>query len=148
MKKTLIVMFIFAMVTSLASCKESKKSAEPQLMYEENGLSIYYKSISEKDNGIGIDLLIENDSDKKYTVQTRDFYINGYGVEVAFSPKVASGKKLNYDIRIINSELEKNDLSFDNIETIEFNFHTFDEHFDNDFDSPTVTIDLLKNKRD
>lgn len=150
MKKHTILplIFLFCIIgTICCSCgskdddSNESKNIEPKIIYEENGLSIYYKGYTKKDNGVGLDLLIENNSDKSYTIQTRDFYINEYSVQVAFSPKVKAGKKINYDIRILKSELEKNDLSYGKVEDIEFNFHVFNsDDLSDSFDSPTISL--------
>lgn len=151
MKKCFVSIFSFIIATILmiycCSCgnnnddSSQSKNIEPKIIYEENGLSIYYKGYTEKNNGVGLDLLIENNSDKSYTIQTRDFYINGYSVQVAFSPNVKAGKKANDDIRILKSELEKNELSYSKVEDIEFNFHVFNsDEWSDSFDSPTISL--------
>lgn len=150
MKKHTILplIFLFCIIgTICCSCgnkdddSNESKNIESKIIYEENGLSIYYKGYTKKDNGIGLDLLIENNSDKTYNIQTDNFYINGYSVQDAFSAHIKAGKKANEDIRILKSELEKNDLSYDKVEDIEFNFHVFNsDDWSDSFDSPTISL--------
>ena len=143
MKKFSATMCTLLLLTALTSCNsENEESSKHELIYEENGISIFYEGFSDKDNGVGVDLLIENNSEQKYIIQTRDVYVNDFGVKAAFSPKVEAGKKLNYDIRIIDEELEKNSLSYDKIQTIEFKFHVSDDSFSDSFDSDVIMIDL------
>lgn len=151
MKKCFVSAFSFIIATVLMVCccscgnnnddSSQSKNIEPKIIYEENGLSIYYKGYTEKNNNVGLDLLIENNSDKSYIIQTRDFYINGYSIDPSFSPEVKAGKKSNDSIKIYKSELEKNELSYSKVEEIEFNFHVFnsDDWFDS-FDSPTISL--------
>ena len=48
---------------------------------------------------------------------------------------------MNYDMRLIDSELEKNNLTFDTIEKLEFNFHIIYEDSDlSDYDSEKIVI--------
>ncbi len=150
MKKHTILplIFLFCIIgTICCSCgskdddSNESKNIEPKIIYEENGLSIYYKGYTKKDNGVGLDLLIENNSDKTYNIQTDNFYINGYSVQDAFSAHIKAGKKANEDIRILKSELEKNDLSYGKVEDIEFNFHVFNsDDWSDSFDSPTISL--------
>lgn len=145
MKRSLIVICTIAVFTSLTSCGgqeeiSDNKSSKAKLIYEENDLSVFYTGFSKKDDGVSLDLLIENNSDKKYKVQTNDFYINDYFVNDIFSIEIAAGKKINDNIKIEMSELEKNDLSYGTVETVEFSFNITDENGENAFDSPPITL--------
>ena len=69
--------------------------------------------------------MIENNSSKAITVQTRDESINGFMVSGIMSDDVQPGKKANAELTYYNSTLEENGIG--NIESLEFSFHIFDE---------------------
>lgn len=104
----------------------------------ENGVTKDYE-------GIHINLLIENDTEKSMTVQVRDTSINGFMVEPIFSSDIAPGKKINDSIDFYNSYLER--AGFNSVGTltgeIEFRFHLFDfnDIFKN-YDTDIVKIEF------
>lgn len=123
---------------------ESTEAPEAsQVLYDQNGITITYKGIEETYMGVDVKVLIENNTDKNYCVQSRDFSINGYMVDTIFSADVASGKKINDSISVFKSALEKNDIDYDSISSIEFYLHIFNwDEFDSSFDSDIISINL------
>lgn len=98
---------------------ENSSNAE-KVIYDKNNVKIVYKGISEGSYDKYINLYIENNSSKNFTVQVRDFSINGYMIDPVFSPNIAAGKKINDDISIHKSKFEKNDI--DEIKDVELKF--------------------------
>lgn len=113
-----------------------------QVLYEKNGIKITLKGLKmDSTFGPKLALLIENTTSTAYTVQVRDFSVNGYMVNTVFSSDVDAGKKNNDSISILSSSLEENDIT--KIENIEFSFHVFDSKtWDNRFDSPKIKIEF------
>lgn len=112
--------------------EESRKAEESRLaeekkntLYNASGIKIMYKRISDHFDDKSIDLYIENNTLKDITVQVRDFSINGYMIDPIFSSDVAAGKKINDDIVISDSKLEKNDI--EEIKDVELKFHIYND---------------------
>jgi hypothetical protein len=113
---------------------------EETVLLEESGVRITAKSF-EQDSifGPSVKLLVENESDKNLSVQTRSSSVNGYMVDIIFSADVAAGKKSNEDMTFMDSTLEL--CGIDNIADIEFSFHIYDsDTWDTYLDSEPVTI--------
>lgn len=128
--------------------EEETTAPEIIVLYEENGLKISYKGLTSDEyfGDLDINLFIENNCGQDITVQCRDFYINDFETEEAFSCDLANGKKANDKISVWKSDLENNNLTIDNIEKIEFSFHvTNEESWDTIVDSPVITINTLQN---
>lgn len=87
--------------------------------------------ITQNPDGIFIPVLIENQTSKNLMVQIRDSSINGYMVEAIFSPKIASGKKINDVIEFDKFFLERAGIK--EIGDIELRFHIFDADSWNDY---------------
>lgn len=86
-----------------------------------------------------VKLLIENESGKDITVQTRNVSVNGYMVGASMSAAVVNGKKANDDLFIMSSSLEKDGIS--TIADIEFSFHVFEtDNFNSLFDSDIIQL--------
>lgn len=126
---------------------EEETETEPEqvsdmVIYDANGITITYKGIEEEFTGLGIKVLIENNSDKDCMVQDRDFSLNGFMVDTYFSPDIAAGKKINDEISVPKRELENNDISIDNIETAEFYLKIIGDNFENIAESDIIRIDF------
>lgn len=120
---------------------ESPAEEINELIFDESGISVWYKGATEKEDKVAFSVYIENNSDQKITLQTRDVSVNDFQSRLAFSPTIEGGKKMNYDMRLIDSELKKNNLTFDTIEKLEFNFHIIYEDSDlSDYDSGKIVI--------
>lgn len=128
--------------------EESRKAEESRIaeekkntLYNANGLKIVYKDISSDWYGKHINLYIENNSSENFTIQVRDFSINGYMIDPIFSSDVVSGKKINDDIHVFDSDLDDNNI--DEIKTIEFKFHYFNsDSWSDDIDSDIIKINV------
>jgi len=124
--------------------QSSDVSIEEQVILDNDGITITAKGLVMEDSFFGpdISILIENNSEKDITVQVRNFSVNGLMVETIFSSDVASGKKANDGITIMESDLETANISV--IKTIEFAFHIFDtDSWDTIFDSDPIIIETV-----
>ncbi len=84
-------------------------------------------------------MLIENNSGKNLTFQTRKVSVNNYMVDSMLSAEVADGKKSNEDITFISTGLEASGI--EHIADIELSFYVFDsESWETYFESDLVTI--------
>lgn len=109
------------------------------VLYNENGIKITAQGLGEDYFGKKIKLLIENTSSKNYTVQVRDFSINGYMIDPIFSCDVVAGKKANDDITILSQYLTDNGIT--DIKNVELSFHIFDsDSWTEGFQSDIVSI--------
>lgn len=123
---------------------EEKAPLEVQIeskeIYNENGVVITVKGLSSDDfMGPEVNLLIENNSDKDLTIQTRNSSVNGYMIDLQMSCDVAAGKKANDEMSIYSSSLEASGI--DTISEIEFSFHIIDgKSWDTIADSDLITI--------
>lgn len=129
-----------------ASTKESAAPKEPAItieeavLYDQNDIKITAKSFEPKGLfGPSIKLLIENNSTKSMTVQTRNCSVNGYMIETMLSSDVAAGKKSNDELVFSSSDLSMGGIT--TIAEMEFSFHFFEsDSWSNDFDSDLITI--------
>ena len=113
---------------------------EEQVIYDAGGIRITAVNLT-KDPiwGPAVKVLVENNSDKNITVQTRNSSINGLMVETMFSCDVAAGKKANDSITFMSSELEAANITI--VKDIEFYLHIFDsDSWDEIADSPVITL--------
>ena len=114
-----------------------------KLVYNENGLEIVVKGLSDENSWLGPSVLVylSNTSDRDITVQARDVSINGFMVDPFFSCDLLAGKHAVDTITFSSSDLEENDIA--SIETLELYFHVFDlESWDDIFNSPPITIEF------
>lgn len=98
---------------------------DEQVCFEHGGVKVTAKSV-EKDSiwGTGIKLLIENDSDKDYSVGTEAVIVNNCMVSSLFSCSVAAGKKANDVLYLSSSSL--NAAGIEKIGQIEMYFYLYD----------------------
>ena len=94
------------------------------VVYNENGVEIVVKGLSEEFMGPCVVVYISNTSQKNISVQTRDVSINGFMVDAIFSSEVNAGKHIVDTITFLSSELEENGIT--TIEDIELSLHIFD----------------------
>ena len=109
--------------------------------YDENGIKIVIKGLSEDDSifGPGVIVYIENNSDDNVTVQARDVSINGFMIDPLFSSDIVAKKHAVDAITFMSSDLEDNAIT--QIESIELAFHIFEtESWDTIADSDTLSI--------
>ena len=102
---------------------------EEQVLIEKDGIKITatdYKNDSIW--GDGVNLLVENNSDKDYTIGCDALIVNDYMISDLFSADVAAGKKSNEMVYISSSELEASGI--DSVGKIEIYFHAYDDDWD------------------
>lgn len=123
------------------SSSAPETTIEEAVLLDQGGIKITAKSFNAKGTfGPEIKLLIENDSAKSITVQSRNTSVNGYMVETMMSADVAAGKKANDSLTIMRSDLETAGIS--TVADIEFSFHIFDSTtWDTIIDSDMVKIE-------
>lgn len=124
--------------------KEQKHATvEESVILNQNDIVITAKGIESTFMGIELNILIENNSDKNLTFQTRNESVNGFMADAMFSEDVAAGKKSNTSITFIDNGLE--DFGIDMFAYMEFYFHVFytdnwDEYFDSDLINVETSI--------
>lgn len=123
------------------AAEEPEAPAEQVVLLDQNNLKITYTGLGEDFIGPQVNLLIENNSDQNYTVQTQGVSINGFMIEPIFSEDVAAGKKSNCSIGFLSDDFSKNGIT--EITNIELTFHVCDsETFQTIFDSSVINIDM------
>lgn len=170
-KKILVTMLTATMVLSMTACggSESKDSSEnsdgktpsvieevsdgaskdvtieEQVLYNQNGIVITATELDMNGAwGPEVKVLVENNSDKDITVQTRNSSVNGCMTEIGFSCDVVSGKKSNDTLTFMSDYLEA--CGIETIANIEFSFNIFDsETWDTIVDTDMITINTKVN---
>lgn len=118
----------------------SEVSIEEQLVFDKDDIKITATGLEKGVLGPELKLLIENNSSKDITVQSRNASINGIMVEPTMSAQVAPGKKANDSLTFGTSELDE--CGIEQIATMEFYFTIFDtDSWDNIVDSDKIKID-------
>lgn len=115
------------------------------VIFENNGIKITYKGLDFNSSIFGpeIKLLIENNSSKSYTVQVRDFSIDGYMISTSCSVDVTAGNKTNDGITIMSNSLEENGLDEHSIKKAQFYFHIFNsDDWSDSFDTVVINLEL------
>lgn len=127
-------------ITSSES-KESEPVADDsyyEMIAEYNGITVSSKGLAFADDGIAIIVLIDNQSDQDIVVQTRDFSVNDYICRAAFSPDIPAGKKKKAYIRVLDEELQKNEIEREKIEDIEFKIQILTKDFESLYESDAI----------
>ena len=117
-------------------------SLEEQVVFDQEGITITVKGLDLEDSFFGpeISVLIENNYDKDITVQVRNISINDVMVDAIFSSDVATGKKANDGITIMEDYLDTANIQ--TIKTIELSFHIFDsDTWDTIIDSDPIILE-------
>lgn len=124
-----------------SSSSTPEVTIEEVVVFDQGGIKITAKSFNANGTfGPEIKLLIENDSAKSITVQSRKTSVNGYMIETMMSADIAAGKKANDSLVLMRSDLEAAGIA--TIADIEFSFHIFDsETWDTIIDSDMVRIE-------
>lgn len=127
--------------TSIAETYEYTFDDSGDVAYDTNGIKVIIKGLAEDASifGPSIVVYIENNTNKAFTVQSRDVSINGFMVDAVFSCDVMPGKKAVDTVTFLSSELEENEITA--IEDVELSFHIFDtESWDGIVDTDVVSI--------
>lgn len=131
-------------VTEEISPDNYEVSLNEQIVFDQEGIVITVKGLDLEDSFFGpeISVLIENNNEKDITVQVRNISINDIMVDAIFSSDVASGKKANDGITIMDDYLERANIT--TIKTIELSFHIFDsDSWDTIVDSEPILLETL-----
>ena len=121
--------------------KAGSETIDEQVLMDEEGVTITAKSLDPKGFlGPELKILIENNSGKNLTVQTRNSSVNGYMIETMLSCDVADGKKANDTIVFASSDLKA--AGIDIIADMEFSFHLFEsDSWEEYYDSSMITVE-------
>lgn len=115
---------------------------ERQVVFDQDGIIITATGIDLKGSFMGpeIKLLIENNSEKKLTVQARNVSVNGYMVDTSMSAEVSPGKKANDSLTITKSSIKE--CGIENIAYADFSFHIFNsDSWSDSFDTDMIHIE-------
>ena len=120
-------------------------SIETQELYNQNGIVITATELNIDGTwGPEVKVLIENNSDKNVTVQTRNSSVNGFMTDIGLSCDVAAGKKANDSLILDRTTIEL--CSIETITNIEFSFHIFDsETWDDIVNTDMISITTSAN---
>lgn len=127
--------------TGSAHPTEATATISETVLVDESGVKITAKSL--EPNGIfgpEIKLLIENNTDKDLTFQSRNASVNGYMVETMMSVDVASGKKANDTLTFMDTDLQA--CGIETIADTAFSFHIFTSDTWEDYlDTPQLQLE-------
>lgn len=118
---------------------------ENQELYNQNGIVITATELNMNGTwGPEIKVIVENNSDKNITVQTRNSSVNGFMTEISFSCDVVAGKKANDSLIFESSSLEA--CNIETLADIEFSFYIMDsETWDEIASTEIITINTSAN---
>lgn len=121
--------------------KASEETVAEQVLVDEDGILIKATGFEKKGIfGPELKLLIENGTEKDFTVQVRAVSVNGYMVETLFSEDVAAGKKSNSKISFSTNDLKS--CGIDKIADMEFSFHIFSlENMETYLDTELIKVE-------
>ena len=121
------------------SSPAQEATIEETVLLDEAGVKVTAKSLESNWYGPQIKLLVENNSGKNLTVQSRNESINGYMCETMFSCDVDDGKKANDTLTFSENQLELSGV--DSIAEMEFSLHIFDQDtWDAYYDSDPIVL--------
>ena len=129
----------------IGSAQSNASTQANEVIYDSNGLKVTDTGLSVNDFGeININLTIENNTDKNYTFQVRDFSLNGIMFEPIFSCDVVSGKKAVDGIYLPIWSLKDIGISqAEEIENAEFSLHIFNsKEWGEAIDTEKVTLNF------
>lgn len=108
------------------------------VIYDENGITVTVKGLSEGFMGTEVKLEVSSTSDKNLIVSTDVLSVNGYMMPLSsLYCQVAAGKKANSEITLMTSELEQSGIT--TISKIEFRLSIIDS----DTFQTVATSDLI-----
>ena len=113
--------------------KESKKSKsdttiEEQVLLDQGGIKITAKEyINDGSLGDGIKLLVENHTDRDYSIGCDALIVNDYMISDLFYSDIAAGKSSNETMDLYSSQLEA--AGIDTVGKIEMYFHAYDSDY-------------------
>ncbi len=113
---------------------ESLPFITEQVLVDRDGIRITATEYTEDSIwGDGIKLLIENATDKDYSVGCDALIVNDYMISDLFYSTVAAGKNANETLYLSSSELEA--AGIENVGKIEVYFYAYDDNYDRLFEN-------------
>lgn len=108
------------------------ESINEQVLVDQDGIKITATEyVTDSIWGDGIKLLVENNSDRDYTIGCDALIVNDYMITDLFSADVAAGKKSNEVMYLSSTELKA--AGIETVGQIEMYFHAYDSNWDNLF---------------
>lgn len=114
-------------------------SIEEQVIFDSDGRKVTVTGYEVGWLGPEISVLVENDTESAFTLQTRDSSVNGIMTDFQASIEVSPGKKAIDSFTILSSDLEDNGI--DCVADIELSLHIFDsETYETILDTDPIVI--------
>ena len=111
------------------SSSKADVSIDESVIVDQDGIKIIATEyVSDSIMGDGIKLLVENNSDKDYTVGCDALIVNDYMITDLFVSEIAAGKKANQTMYLSSSSLSA--AGIENVGKIEMYFHAYDSELD------------------
>lgn len=108
-----------------SSSSKADVSIDESIIVDQDGIKITaIEYVSDSIMGDGIKLLVENNSDKDYTVGCDALIVNDYMITDLFVSEIAAGKKANETMYLSSSSLSA--AGIENVGKIEMYFHAYD----------------------
>lgn len=120
--------------------KEQAAGISETVLVDEAGVKVTAKSLEYGGLfGPELKLLVENNSGKDLTFQSRNASVNGYMIETMMSIDVADGKKANDSLTFMDSDLEASGI--ETIADMEFSLHIFTaEDWEDYLNTPLIQL--------
>ena len=110
----------------------SKVSIDEQVLVDQDGIKITATDYTTDSIwGDGIHLIIENNTDRDYTVGCDALIVNDFMISDLFVSDVAAGKKASETMYLSSSELKA--AGIDTVGKVEMYFHAYDDDLDDLF---------------
>lgn len=107
------------------SSSKTDVSIDESVIVDQDGIKIIATEyVSDSIMGDGLKLLVENNSDKDYTVGCDALIVNDYMITDLFVSEIAAGKKANETMYLSSSSLSA--AGIENVGKIEMYFHAYD----------------------
>ena len=108
-----------------SSSSKADVSIDESVIVDQEGIKITATEyVSDSIMGDGLKLLVENNSDKDYTVGCDALIVNDYMITDLFVSEIAAGKKANETMYLSSSSLSA--AGIENVGKIEMYFHAYD----------------------
>ena len=108
-----------------SSSSKADVSIDESVIVDQDGIKITATEyVSDSIMGDGLKLLVENNSDKDYTVGCDALIVNDYMITDLFVSEIAAGKKANETMYLSSSSLSA--AGIENVGKIEMYFHAYD----------------------
>lgn len=116
-------------IVSVQSGSSEQEKIDQKVLVDKNGIKITaVEYVSDSIWGEGIKLLLENTTEKNYTVGCDALIVNDYMITDLFASTIAAGKKANETLYLYSSQLEA--AGIENVGKIEMYFHAYDDNMD------------------